>query len=94
MATASKAAKQKGAMAGYGQVPEPARTASSPKKSGAKKLSSIHIEVAENGYTARCNYDSAGDYSMPFFDREKEHVFESADAVLDFVKEKLGSKKK
>ena len=62
------------------------------KKSGGKKLESIRITVAENGFSVRCDYRSEpgkkGEVS-PCYEPGREKVFESSDSLLKFLNETL-----
>ena len=62
------------------------------KKAYSKRqLTSIDIQVAENGWTARCNYKDPipkkGEAQV--YLPAKEHVFSSKDKLLKFVTDQL-----
>jgi hypothetical protein len=70
---------------GHGKAIEKAR------KSDKRKLESINITVAENGYTARVNLQdppSKAGAPTPYIPA-KEHVFSSKDKLLSFVTDQL-----
>lgn len=56
--------------------------------SPASGLESIEIRPVENGYTVRCNYQKKDKKGGIDYEHQ-EHVFESGQAVLDFIEDKL-----
>jgi len=61
------------------------------KARNTRPLESIDIQVAENGWTARCSYKDPlpkhGEAQV--YTPSKEHVFSSKDKLLSFVTDQL-----
>ena len=63
------------------------------KPAGQGRLRSVRVELAENGFTVRCEHEperSKGT-APDVYARDKEYVFENVAGVLKYIKEKLGA---
>lgn len=57
------------------------------KKAKADKLSSMHVEMADNGYIVRCEYESS-DKKNPAYETTRKVFTKGAD-VAEFVEDML-----
>ena len=74
-------------MSGYSEVAK-----KMPKKKSISDIRSIRIEKAANGFTVSCEHEpKPSKKDAPYhYESPEQYVFESGDAVMDFMGEIMG----